>query len=170
MSPDSAHFNLPVRPFPKKANVMVPSPTEILIDDTKAWDIVRGGVTMLVGISDGSVATFPLLANAYRLKPGVLTTESALSYQLMAGHLTHYILSLYGQIPADGGSGAIDAFFKEKINEFLIPFTGEKPEETVQTEIIEAAGETPQRTLNLAIRPLLKLQGKDVDFTIQLGL
>jgi type VI secretion system protein ImpC len=170
MSPDSTHFNLPVRLFPKKANVMAPSPTEILIDDTKAWDIVRGGVTMLVGISDGAVATFPLLANVYRLKPGVLTTESALSYQLIAGHLTHYILGLYGQIPTDGGSEAIDAFFKEKLSEFLVPFTGEKPEENVQTEIVEIAGEPAQRALKLTVKPLLKLQGKDVDFTIQLGL
>jgi hypothetical protein len=67
-----------VRPFPKKANVEVPSPTEILIDDDKAWEIVRGGVTMLVGMSDGAVATFPLVANVYRLRPGTITTESAL--------------------------------------------------------------------------------------------
>ncbi len=170
MSPDSAHFNLPVRPFPKKANVMVPSPTEILIDDAKAWDIVRGGVTMLVGISDGAVATFPLLANVFRLKPGVLTTESALSYQLIAGHLSHYLLTLYEQIPAEDGPDAIRAFFQEKLNEFLIPFTGDTPEEAVQAEIVEAAGEPAQRSLKLTIKPLLKLQGKDVDFVIQLGL
>lgn len=170
MSPDSAHFNLPTRPFPKKANVTVPSPTEILIDDSKAWEIVRGGITMLVGISDGAVATFPLLANVYRLKPGVLTTESALSYQLIAGHLSHYLLGIYNQIPADGGSDAISAFFREKMNEFLNPFIGEKPEETVQADVVEVAGEPARRVLKLTIKPLLKLQGKDVDFTIELGL
>jgi type VI secretion system ImpC/EvpB family protein len=170
MSPDSAHFNLPTRPFPKKANVTVPSPTEILIDDAKAWEIVRGGITMLVGISDGAIATFPLLANIYRLKPGVLTTESALSYQLIAGHLSHYLLGIYNQIPVEGGSDAISAFFQEKLIEFLVPFIGEKPEENVQTEIVEGEGESARRTLKLTVRPLLKLQGKDVDFTFELGL
>ncbi len=170
MSPDSAHFNLPVRPYPKKANVSVPSPTEILIDDNKAWEIVRGGITMLVGISDGAVASFPLLANVYRLRPGVLTTESALSYQLVAGHLSHYLLNLYPEIPAGGSPEAIRSFFREKLHEFLIPFTGEKPEETVQASISEGEGEPGRRVLNLTIKPLLKLQGKDVDYTIQLAL
>jgi predicted component of type VI protein secretion system len=170
MSPDAAHSNLPVRPFPKKANVMVPSPTEILIDDMKAWEIVRGGITMLVGISDGAAATFPLIANAYRLHPGVLTTESALSYQMIAGHLSHYLMSIYAQIPFDQGSQAIDAFLKEKLHGFLIPFAGEKPEETVTIEAVEVAGVAPKRMLNLTLKPLLKLQGKDVDFTVQLAL
>jgi type VI secretion system protein ImpC len=170
MSPDSAHFHLPVRPFPKKANVFVPSPTEILIDDDKAWEIVRSGITMLVGISDGAVATFPLIVNVYRARPGILTVESALSYQLIAGHLSHYLMSLYGKIPAEGGPEALDSFFKEKLNEFLIPFTGEKPEDTVYTEIATAAGEPARRVLNLTLKPLLKLQGKDVDFKMQLAL
>jgi type VI secretion system protein ImpC len=170
MSPDSAHFNLPVRPYPKKANVTVPSPTEILIDDNKAWEIVRGGITMLVGISDGAVASFPLLANVYRLRPGVLTTESALSYQLVAGHLSHYILNLYPEIPTGGGPEAVNSFFREKLHEFLIPFTGEKPEETVQAAVSEVEGEPGRRVVSLTIKPLLKLQGKDVDFTIQLAL
>ncbi len=170
MSPDTAHFNLPVRPFPKKANVMVPSPTEILIDDDKAWEIVRGGVTMLVGISDGAVATFPLIVNAYRARPGILTTESALSYQLIAGHLSHYLTQIYGEIPADGGPVAVDAFFKEKLNEFLIPFNGEKPEDTIHTEMAMSAGEPGRRVLVLSLKPLLKLQGKDVDFKMQLSL
>jgi type VI secretion system protein ImpC len=170
MSPEAAHFGLPVRPFPKKANVLVPSPTEILIDDTKAWEIVRGGITVLVGISDGAVASFPLLANAYRLHPGVLTTESALSYQLIAGHLSHYLMSIYGLIPLDQSNDAIDAFLKEKLHEFLIPFAGEKPEETVSVQLTEAAGDPPKRMLNLTLRPRLKLQSKDFDFTVQLAL
>ncbi len=170
MSPDAAHFNLPVRPFPKKANVMVPSPTEVLVDDTKAWEIVRGGVTMLVGISDGAVANFPLLANAYRLRPGVLTTESALSYQMIAGHLSHYLMSIYAQIPFDQGPQAMDAFLKERLHEFLIPFAGEKLGENVSTEVVEVAGDSPRSLLNLTLKPLLKLQGKDVDFTVQLAL
>ncbi|MGA2262636.1 MAG: type VI secretion system contractile sheath large subunit [Acidobacteriota bacterium] len=170
MSLEAAHTNLPVRPFPKKANVMVPSPTEILIDDNKAWEIVRGGITMLVGISDGAVATFPLLANVYRRRTGVLTTESALSYQMIAGHLSHYLVGIYGKIPIDQGPQAIDAFLKEKLYEFLIPFVGEKPEDNVRTEIVEVAGDPPKRMLNLTLKPLLKLQSKDVEFTLQLAL
>ena len=99
MSPDTAHANLPVRPFPKKANVEVPSPTEILLDDNKAWEIVRAGITVLVGMSDGAVASFPLLANVYRLKPGVVTVESALSYQLFAGNLFHFLLDALSRVP-----------------------------------------------------------------------
>jgi type VI secretion system protein ImpC len=170
MNPDTAHFNLPVRQFPKKANVLVPSPTEILLDDDKAWEIVRGGITMLVGISDGAVATFPLLVNVYRARPGILTTESALSYQLMAGYLSHYLLNLYGDMPAGGPPEAVDAFFKEKLNEFFVPFNGESPEDIIQTEIAMAAGEPGQRILTMNLKPLLKLQGKDVEFKMQLSL
>jgi type VI secretion system protein ImpC len=170
MSPDTAHFHLPVRPFPKKANVVVPSPTEILIDDDKAWEIVRGGITMLVGISDGAVATFPLIVNVYRARPGILTVESALSYQLIAGHLSHYLMRLFDEIPSNGGCEELDVFLKEKLNEFLIPFTGEKPEDTIHTEIEVEEGDSPRRVLTLTLKPLLKLQGKDVEFKMQLAL
>jgi type VI secretion system protein ImpC len=170
MSPESAHTQLPVRPFPKKANVMVPSPTEILIDDNKAWEIVRAGITMLVGISDGAIATFPLLANAFRQRPGTLTTESALSYQMIAGHLSHYLMSIYGEIPIDQGPEAADAFLKEKLYEFIIPFAGDTPAESVKTQVVEIAGDPPRRVLNLTLRPRLKLQSKDVDFSLQLAI
>jgi len=168
MAPEPAHRDLPVRPFPKKANVEVPSPTEILIDDDKAWEIVRGGVTMLVGISDGAVATFPLLANVYRLRPGTITTESALSYQLFAGHLSHFLMTIYGDIPKEHGAEAIARFLRDRLNAFLIPFSG--PEETVGVELSEAAGDPPQRAVKLSLRPSLKMQGKDIDFTLQIAL
>jgi len=170
MSPDTAHNNLPVRPFPKIANVQVPSPTEILIDDAKAWDVVRGGVTMLMGISNGAVATFPLLATVHRLRPGVMTTESALSYQLFAGHLSHYLLTLYEQIPIRETTEAVTTFVQSKLQEFLIPFAGETPEECVQAKLIEPAGEAGGRLLSLTIKPHLKIQGRNVDFTLQLSL
>jgi type VI secretion system protein ImpC len=170
MDPETAQAGLPVRPFPKKANVTVPSPTEILIDDDKAWEIVRGGVTMLVGISDGAVATFPFICNVYRLRPGVMTTESALSYQLFAGHLSHFLMNLYGEIPVGGDAEALVAFVKEKLREFMIPLGGEQSEESVQATLAEIAGDSPQRVLNLTLKPILKIQGKDVDFTLQLAL
>jgi type VI secretion system protein ImpC len=168
MSPEAAHFNLPVRPFPKKANVMVPSPTEILIDDTKAWEIIRSGITILVGISDGAVATFPLMTNAYRLRPGVLTTESTLAYQMIAGRLSHYVASLYEHIPFGEGAEAIDAFLKPRLHEFLIPFAGE-PDESVRSEVAESKGEPLQRMLNITVTPNLKLQDRILDFTLQLA-
>ena len=111
-----------------------------------------------------------MIVNVYRARPGVLTTESALSYQIMAGHLSHYLMQLCGEIPADGGAEAVDAFFKAKLNEFLVPFNSEKPEETVRTEIAAAAGESNRRLLTLSVKPILKLQGKDVAFTMQLSL
>jgi len=170
MSPETAHPNLPVRPFPKKANVTVPSPTEILIDDDKAWDIVRGGVTMLVGISDGAVASFPLIANTHRIRPGAVTTESALSYQLFAGHLSHFLLHIYPEIPSDQGSEAVRSFVNEKLRRYLIPFAGEEADETVETEIQEAEGSPGTRTLRITIKPQLKIQGKDIDFTLHISL
>ncbi len=170
MGPDAAHFNLPVRPYPKKANVMVPSPSEILVDDHKALELVRGGISMLVGISDGAVATFPLIANVFRQRPGVLTTESALSYQLIAGHLSHFLMSIYGEIPVDRGEQEIVDFLKDKLHQFLFPFTGDQIGENVSIEWKEVKGEATERQLSLTLKPLLKLQGKDVDFTIQLAL
>ncbi len=168
MGPETAHTGLPVRPFPKKANVTVPSPTEILIDDAKAWEIIRGGITMLVGISDGAVATFPFVANVYRLKPGVMTTESSLSYQIFAGRLAHYLMELYPQLPDDPESAV--GLLRDRLNAFLVPFLAEAPEESVLIEIVEPAGESKRKLLNLRLRPLLKLQGKEVDFTLQLAL
>ena len=170
MSPDTAHDNLPVRPFPKKANVEVPSPTEILLDDTKAWEIVRAGITILLGISDGAVASFPLVANAYRLKPGVVTVESALSYQLFAGNLFHYLVTLYPEFPAEGAAEAVVAFVRSRLEEFLVPFSGDQPGEAVHAEVVEAAGEPASRALQVTLRPQLKMQGKDVDFTLRIAL
>jgi hypothetical protein len=79
-------------------------------------------------------------------------------------------MRIYEEMPADGGPEALDAFLKEKLNEFLVPFTGEKPEDTIHTEIAAAAGDPPRRVLSLTLKPLLKLQGKDVDFKMQLAL
>src|SRR5213593_3453044 len=151
MGPETAHRDLPVRPFPKKANVEVPSPTEILIDDDKAWEIVRGGVTMLVGISDGAVATFPLLANVYRLRLGTITTESALSYQLFAGHLSHFLMTIYGDIPKEQGAESIARFLSDRLNAFLTPFSGAGPEDAVRVELSETAGDPPQRAVKLSL-------------------
>jgi predicted component of type VI protein secretion system len=170
MAPETTHTNLPARPFPKKANVLVPSPTEILIDDDKAWELVRGGISILVGISDGAVATFPFLANVYRLRPGVLTTESALSYQLFTAHFAHYVIGLYPELPLDAAPEALLAFVRDRLHGFLAPFTGDKPEEAVRAEITEAPGDPKTRTLSLTLRPVLKMQGKDVDFTLQIAL
>ena len=169
MSPDTAHDSLPVCPFPKKANVEVPSPTEILLDDTKAWEIVRAGITILLGISDGAVASFPLVANAYRLKPGVVTVESALSYQLFAGNLFHYLVALYPEFPAEGAE-AVAAFVRSRLEGFLVPFVGDEPGESVRAEVVEAAGETAGRTLQVTLRPQLKMQGEDVDFALSIAL
>jgi type VI secretion system protein ImpC len=170
MAAETLHRDLPVRPFPKKANVEVPSPTEILIDDDKAWEIVRGGVTMLVGISDGAVASFPLVANVYRLRPGTITTESALSYQLFASHLAHFLAVIYSELPAGGAPEAVASFLRDRLAAFLVPFDRETPEATVGVEFAEVAGDPPQRTVKISLKPSLKMQSKDVDFTFHLSL
>ncbi|HYK91733.1 MAG TPA: type VI secretion system contractile sheath large subunit [Acidobacteriota bacterium] len=170
MGPETAHAGLPVRPFPKKANVLVPSPTEILIDDDKAWEIVRAGITMLVGISDGAVATFPFLTDVYRLKPGVMTTESALSYQIFAGRLAHYLMELYPQLPpVDSNPEGTIEFLRERLGAFLVPFLADKPEESVQLELTDTGGESKGKVLNIRLKPVLRMQGKEVDFTLQLA-
>ena len=61
-------------------------------------------------------------------------------------------------------------FLRDTLNAFLRPLLREKPEETVQVECAETAGDPPQRVVKLSLQPSLKMQGKDIDFTLQIAL
>jgi hypothetical protein len=84
--------------------------------------------------------------------------------------LSHFLMNLYGSMPGDAGAEAVVAFVREKLGEFLIPLGGDEPGETVQVALAETAEKSPRRVLNIALKPILKIHGKDVDFALQLAL
>jgi hypothetical protein len=79
-------------------------------------------------------------------------------------------MTIFGDMPKEEGAESIARFQRDRLNAFLVPFSGEKPEETVRVELSEAAGDPPRRTVKLSLRPSLKMQGKDTDFTLQIAL
>ncbi len=160
-----AHYGLPTRAIAQTANTSSQLATEILIDDSKAWDLVRLGVTPIIGKANGDVAYFPFVGNIYRVVMGSITIDQTLSYYLYLGQLSHYVLRLLPSVPA-GSPVERAAWLEAQIFGGFSPFVGDAPGERVKVVAQEAEGGAAIASIQVA--PTFKLQEKA--FTIEMGI
>jgi len=160
-----AHYGLPIRAVPQGGNRTSQLATEILIDDAKAWDLVRLGVTPLIGRADGDVAYFPFVGNIYRAVMGSVTIDQTLSYYLYLGQLSHYVLRLVPSLPA-GSAVERAAWLETQIFGGFSPFVGDAPGERVK--VVAQEGEGGAAVANIQVAPTFKLQEKA--FTLEMGI
>jgi type VI secretion system protein ImpC len=164
LSGKGAHHALPTREMLASPGKKTRLATEILIDDQKAWDLVRAGVTPLLGMADGDVAYFPFVGNIYRPRLGSVTLDQTLSYYLYLGQLSHLVLRLLPQAPA-GSSVDRAAWLESQIFMNMSPFVGDAPGEHVRVAALDAGGAA---TASISVSPTFKLQDKS--FTLEIGV
>lgn len=168
--PGGRFLKLPARPYPVTANETAPLATEVALAEMKTLEISRAAFTPVVGPIRSDTAILPMVVTVSRLSPGKLTVEGTLAYQLMAGRLAQLCGQLLDEMPA-GGAGEAADFFRAELTGFLGKLAGEKPEEAVSVELREEkAGKESVPMAEVRIRPVVTLEGKQIDFAFMLPL
>jgi len=161
---------LATRPFAVKANESVPLATEVALAEMQALELSRAAFTPIVGPLRRDVALIPIAVTAFRLKPGKLSVEGTIAYQLTAARLAQFCGRLLDEMPA-ADAATVAAFFRSELIGFLGPLAGETPDEVVTVEVIEdasAGGSGP--IASVKIKPPVTLEGKVIDFEFGLPL
>ncbi len=161
---------LPARPYPHKPGEMVALAAEAPLPEMKAMELSRIGFTPVVGIVRSDNVLLPYTVTVFRLRPGMLTLEGTLAYQLMAGRLAQFMTVLLGELPPEPAQSV--AMMQRELVAFLGPLAGEEPEQAVSVEAVAAEIEGQARTLaNVKITPPISLEGKPVafEFAVPLG-
>lgn len=166
LSGSGGHGRLPVREL-NVTGKTVQCPTEVLLPDDKAWDLCRAGFTPLVGMQNGDTAYFPFLGNVYRTRPGSITLDQALTYQLYAGQFGHVVLRVASGLrglPPEEAAGRLQlALFAH-----FSPFVGDAPGERVQVKPITTA--EGKSAVRIQVTPTFHIQDKPVELELQLPL
>lgn len=167
LSGTGGHHGLPTRELQQSPTKKVQVTTEVILPDEKAWDLCRAGLTPIVGIANGDIAYFPFLGNVYRPRPGSITVDQALTWQLYAGQLGHVVLKLSGQMPA-GDPAEACGWLERGLFAYLSPFVGDAPGTHVKvTPVAQPDGSVAAA---IHVTPTFKIQDKPVELDLQLPL
>lgn len=169
---DGGFTDLPARGYPRTREETVELCSEVPIDDMKAREIAGLGLAPLVGELRGRRAFFPLLANAYRFRPGMLTVESSLAYQLLAGRLAQFCSRAVEDAVASSDEEAA-GILRGEIHRFLGALAGPDPATSVEVTVSTSpdAGGPAERLAHVRVRPAMAVEGKPVDlqFVLKVG-
>jgi hypothetical protein len=125
---------LPTRAFPTKANVTAPLATEVALSEMQMAELHRAAFTPIVGPLRSDVALIPMAVTTFRLRPGKLTVEGTLAYQISAARLAQFCGQLLDAMPASGAGESAD-WLRRELTGYLGTLAGEKPEEAVSVEV-----------------------------------
>jgi predicted component of type VI protein secretion system len=167
LSGTGGHHHLPVRLVPGGMGKTASVTTEVVLPDQKAWDLCRAGFTPLVGMANGDSAYFPFLGNVYRSRPGSVTVDQSLLYQLYAGQLGHVVLKLAPRLRGLGPEEAVRQL-EQGIFAHLSPFVGDAPGQKVK--VTAAAAPDGTAVASIQVSPTFKIQDKPVELELQLPL
>ena len=157
------------RGFPTVKNETRPLATESTITDTQMTELERVAFTPVVGPLGAGTVMMPMVVTAFRLKPGVLTVEATLAYQILAARLAHTCGRLLDTRP-DDAAAAIE-HFRSGLVAFLDGFAGDDPAKAVTVEFREVPGEAGvTRIADVKVTPRIVLEGKNVEFAFGLPL
>ena len=157
--------NMPTRDFPTLKNEMKPLSTESTITDQQMTELERVGFTPVVGPLGAGTLLLPMVLTLFRLRPGVLSVEATLAYQILAARLAHTCGRLLDSRPEE--TGAALAHFRTGLLAFLDGFAGDDPAKAVAVELREVDG---TRYADVKVAPKIVLEGKNVEFAFGLPL
>lgn len=158
---------MPVRPQAIKANVSAALATEVALSENQVLELYRTAFTPLVSPLKSTTVFLPMVVTVSRLKPGRLTLEGTLAYQLTAARLAQYCGRLLGSIPA-GGAEEVRDYIRNSLAEFLGPLAQDAPD-AVTVEVQEPTG-AGGAVAAVRVRPRATLEGKPLDFNFMLPL
>lgn len=157
---------LATKEYPISTNEKVNIPVEVPMTDDKVWSFINAGVSPLNCYPNSNIAYFPLFVNAYR--SGGVTLHSTLSYHLYIGHIFHQYYRIHQRIPKGSKPDEIISFVKDNIYKLIEPYGGESPDKTVNVDVTSSADSPNIYTISIHVRPELKIESKDVEFSFQL--
>ncbi len=161
---------LAVRPYPVAANEKASLSTEVPLPEEKALEFSRAAFTPVVGRLRSNAAVLPMAVTIFRLRPGRLTVEGTLAYQMMAGRLAQFCSLLLDAIP-EGDEAAVSGFLKDELTAFLGPLAGDAPADAVAVDVTrQEEGGATQVLANVQVRPAVPLEGKKIEFAFVLPL
>lgn len=157
------------RAFPTAANETRPLATESTITDVQMTELERVGFTPIVGPLGANTVMMPMVVTCFRLRPGVLTVEATLAYQILAARLAHTCGRLLDTRP--GEPAAAVAHFRDGLVAFLGGFAGDDPSAAVAVEMREVpADRGTTKIADVRVTPRIVLEGKNVEFAFGLPL
>lgn len=162
---------LATRAYPVKANETAALATEVPLSEMAALELSRAAFTPVVGAVRSDVAILPLVVTTFRLRPGRLTVEGTLAYQLTAARLAQFCGLLMASAPA-GAPEEVAAHFRKEIAASLGSLAGDAPDEAVTVEVVEERDEAgaPLPMGLVKVKPKATLEGKPLDFTFLMPL
>uniref|UniRef100_A0A832I702 TssC1 N-terminal domain-containing protein n=1 Tax=Eiseniibacteriota bacterium TaxID=2212470 RepID=A0A832I702_UNCEI len=160
---------LPTRAFPTAVNETRALATETTVTDAQMPELERVGFTPLIGPLGADSVLLPMVLTTFRLRPGVLTVEATLAYQILAARLAHTCARLLDTRPGDPAAAV--EHLRAGLVEFLGGFAGEDPAAAVAVEVREVAdGDRTARVADVRVTPKIVLEGKNVEFAFGLPL
>ncbi|MBU1701521.1 MAG: type VI secretion system contractile sheath large subunit, partial [Candidatus Eisenbacteria bacterium] len=124
---------LPVRPYPVAANESVPLAAETALEEMKVLELYRAGFIPVWGKLRSDTVALPMMVTTFRMRPGTLTLEGTLPYQLTAARLAQCCILLLDHLPA-GGPEETAEFIRLELTTLLGELAGEQPDKAVQIE------------------------------------
>lgn len=160
--------NMPARTYPHGAEEVALC-CEAPLPEMRASEIAWAGFTPVAGYVRRPIVVLPSAVTLFRLRPGRLTIEGTLAYQLLAGRLAQFVTQIISELPT--GEAELVTFLKGELAGFLGTLGGEKPEDAVSVEFAdqEVDGQA-QRLANVQIRPAVPLEGKPLEFAFSIPL
>jgi hypothetical protein len=157
---------LPSRAYPVTANETAALATEVPLDEMKAMELFRSCFTPVVGKQKSDAVILPIAVTAFRMRPGSLTVEGTLAYQLTAGRLVQFLGILLDNLPG-GGAEETEAFMKQELTGFLGSMAGEAPDEVVSVKVETGASGA---VANITVTPKTIVEGKPLEFQFSVPL
>lgn len=160
--------DLPTRAYPKSANEAVALATEAPLPEMRASELAWAGFTPVAGVLRASTVLLPMVVTTSRLRPGKLTLEGTLAYQLLAASLATALQSAL----AEGIDAATaEVSLRTSILASLGGIAKEMGEDAIHVQILPAGDEPEARPrAHIEVHPAITLEGRKPEFVFEVPL
>lgn len=160
--------NMPARAYPKSANESVALATEAPLPEMRVSELAWAGFTPVAGVLRASTVLLPMVVTTSRLRPGKLTLEGSLSYQLLAASLASALESALAEgISAETAESSL----RGALGAALGSIAREMDEDAIQVQIMPPGDEPGARPrAHVEVRPAITLEGRKPEFVFEVPL
>ena len=160
---------MPSREYPHMGDPVALA-VETPLPEMKASELAWAGLTPLVGVLRRDAVVLSMVVTLFRLKPGRLTIEGTLAYQITAARIAQSLNAILPRLPRDA-EGAM-GYLQAELAEALGPVLGANAAAGVQVGLGGGAAATEGAAgpglLEVRVRPAMPLEGKEAEFVYQL--
>lgn len=160
--------DLPTRAYPKSANEAVALATEAPLPEMRASELSWAGFTPVAGVLRASTVLLPMVVTTSRLRPGKLTLEGTLAYQLLAASLA---TALQSALSAGIDAATAESSLRTSILASLGGIAKEMGEDAIRVQILPPGDEPDARPhARIEVQPAITLEGRKPEFVFEVPL